>query len=809
MNKLKGSFGAKLAAWIGLILCSVLFLGSVIGLFVLDEMDVYGTREDVMREDAFKAVSEHYTVIALDNMGNGDTSQFDDTYYRYGIIKAEGLEGLDLNDSSIYQERNFTQKVTEDELYILSYEIGEDTEFYYSGTLFGGYSVYENSQIYEADAVVDAICYDANGGVFYYAAGLTYYPVQKVEIEFLDGTYYQFIYNFEKRVYENQNALYGGEEMAGAELSSDNGTASVSDVETEGYDSLYSVLQREEMTFDMLDHTVLEYGQWNYFTLDGYMRDERDISKIDSMSGRNITEAQDYYYRDDNDTLRIVHEEKKPTETYWVVSILPESVGTGSSNDLFVQANTLIGLAYGLRYGIFPIIAVLFFLSIFLFVFLISAAGHRKGCTEIVETWIDKIPFDLYLVLVGFIEVCMVILVAESISYSMSGVAGIIAGMLVVLVMCILAMLSILSFAVRIKAGTWWSGTVICGIFQLIGRGIRALRESVPVLWKVMLILGGISFIEFLGIITLTFDGRVLLCWLLEKMVLIPLILFGVMQMYKLQEGSRKIAEGDLQYQIDTSRMFWEFKKHGENLNSINSGMSRAVDERMKSERFKTELITNVSHDIKTPLTSIINYVDLLEKEKLENDMAEEYLEVLERQSARLKKLIEDLMEASKASTGNLNVQLEKLEAGVFLVQTIGEFEEKTKGLGLELIIKKPEVPVYIMADGRHFWRVIDNLMNNVCKYAQPSTRVYIDMEANGQCVALIFRNTSKYPLNISSEELMERFVRGDSSRNTEGSGLGLSIAESLMQLMGGNMQLYVDGDLFKVVLTFAEAPEQ
>jgi len=237
--------------------------------------------------------------------------------------------------------------------------------------------------------------------------------------------------------------------------------------------------------------------------------------------------------------------------------------------------------------------------------------------------------------------------------------------------------------------------------------------------------------------------------------------------------------------------------------------VAESTEERMKSERFKTELITNVSHDIKTPLTSIINYVDLLEKEELHNETAQEYLEVLERQSSRLKKLIEDLIEASKASTGNLPVHLERLEAGIFMTQTVGEFEEKTKAVGLDLVIEKPETPVYIMADSRHFWRVIDNLMNNICKYAQSGTRVYINLEVKEAQVSITFRNTSKYPLNISSDELMERFVRGDASRNTEGSGLGLSIANSLMDLMGGTFRLYVDGDLFKVVLGFAETAEK
>lgn len=231
--------------------------------------------------------------------------------------------------------------------------------------------------------------------------------------------------------------------------------------------------------------------------------------------------------------------------------------------------------------------------------------------------------------------------------------------------------------------------------------------------------------------------------------------------------------------------------------------MTKAVDERMKSERLKTELITNVSHDIKTPLTSIINYVDLLSKEELHNEKAAEYLEVLDRQSSKLKKLIEDLVEASKASSGNLAVDSQQLEVGVFMTQTVGEFEEKLAAAGLELIISKPDEPVYIMADGRHVWRVIDNLMNNICKYAQTGSRVYVNLEAVSARVSITFRNISKYPLNISGDELMERFVRGDTSRNTEGHGLGLSIAQSLMKLIDGEMEIVVDGDLFKVILAF------
>jgi signal transduction histidine kinase len=280
-------------------------------------------------------------------------------------------------------------------------------------------------------------------------------------------------------------------------------------------------------------------------------------------------------------------------------------------------------------------------------------------------------------------------------------------------------------------------------------------------------------------------------------------VIWAVLQMARLQEGSRRIAEGDNSTPIDTQGMFWEFKKHAENINKIGDGIAIAVEQQMKSERFKTELITNVSHDIKTPLTSIINYVDLIKKEEITDPVLTEYVEVLDRQSARLKKLIEDLMEASKASTGNLTVHLEKCDAAVFLSQVVGEFQDRAHANDLSLIVTTPPEPVEIMADGRHLWRVFDNLLNNICKYAQPGTRVYISLEEKEGKAVLTFKNISRYQLNISGEELMERFVRGDSSRNTEGSGLGLSIAQSLTTLMNGTMDLSVDGDLFKVTLSF------
>lgn len=242
---------------------------------------------------------------------------------------------------------------------------------------------------------------------------------------------------------------------------------------------------------------------------------------------------------------------------------------------------------------------------------------------------------------------------------------------------------------------------------------------------------------------------------------------------------------------------------YAEILNNIGSGMTKAVEARIKSERFKAELITNVSHDIKTPLTSIVNYVDLLKKEPIENKTALEYIEVLDRQSARLKKLTEDLVEASKASVGNLPVNPGRMDLVEFLNQSVGEYAERFAAAQLEVIIHAPKNDTAIWADGKLMWRIFDNLLNNICKYSLPDTRVYLDVENMESNVTITLKNISKFPLNTAPDELLERFIRGDSSRTTEGSGLGLSIAKSFSELQKGRFALSVDGDLFKATIGF------
>jgi len=495
-------------------------------------------------------------------------------------------------------------------------------------------------------------------------------------------------------------------------------------------------------------------------------------------------------------------------ETYTVQIYLNDSF-TEQSELSFL--NTLINIGFALRYWIYAIGVLALTLMIVSFIFLLSSAGHKAGREEITATGLVKVPFDLLTAALA-LAVCAVGYCYYDFSlYNYNDIV-----FLVFLVVCFVAAVCVgtaycMNFAVRVKLGGWWKNTVIywlgrqlTRICKAVWRGFASLVRNLPLIWKTGVFLLIITLLELIVIFMFYWEVDILVVlWEIKSVIVILAVLYLALVLRKLQKGSEALAQGDLSYQVDTRRMLWDFKRHGENLNSIGGGMTRAVDDRLKSERLKTELITNVSHDIKTPLTSIINYSNLICKEHTENEKVTEYAAVLLRQSERLRKLIDDLVEASKASTGNVDVLLAPCEVGVLLTQTAGEYEQRLRENGLELITKQPEIPVRIMADGRHLWRVFDNLMNNICKYAQNGTRVYLGVEEkNGEAV-ISFKNTSKYPLDISTEELMERFVRGDSSRSTDGNGLGLSIAQSLTELQNGKLELTIDGDLFKVVLRF------
>lgn len=459
---------------------------------------------------------------------------------------------------------------------------------------------------------------------------------------------------------------------------------------------------------------------------------------------------------------------------------------------------------------IFPVVTglgVVIFIGSF--VSLLCLAGGRNEENEPVPGLFGRIPTDIFTIFMLLLGVGWYYLLAwffpmrNAVTFFGLGIG-----------FFLLFLVWSMSIAARRRADCLWTNSFVKKLWKVLRKLGSLLLSSVqklPLIWKTVLVLFLLCLVEMLGLFWVKQSFVVvrksfrIICslWLLEKVLLVPVICYITLQLKQLKKAGHELAEGNLEYQVDTKRLFGDLKEHGDDLNRISEGVNKAVSERMKSEHFKTELITNVSHDIKTPLTSIINYSDLLNKEDCENEKIKEYADVLYRQSTRLKKLIEDLVEASKASTGSIEVSLEMCEVGVLLEQALGEFEQRMYEKNMDVITKLPQKPVKILADGKHLWRVFDNLLNNICKYGQSGTRVYLTVEEVQNRAVITFKNISEYPLDISAEELMERFVRGDKSRHTEGNGLGLNIAKSLTELQNGTMELAIDGDLFKVILSF------
>ena len=449
-------------------------------------------------------------------------------------------------------------------------------------------------------------------------------------------------------------------------------------------------------------------------------------------------------------------------------------------------------------------------------VYLTWSSGRRKDTDEIALGWLDRAVFSDVLIVAGLVLGTFTLWVLDQ----NMGRNSIPILAIPLLSACIaLLLIWYLSLVRRLKAKVLGSNLFLWKLgkpgrwivdrcrraAQAIRRSGSAFLEKLPLIWQA----GMLFLVSALLEIWVIFgdgifygNGRAVL-WVLLKCVEAAGIAYIVLAMRKLEDGARELAAGNLNYQVDLEKLPGAFYTHGEHLNSMRTAIQAAVEDQMKSERMKTELITNVSHDIKTPLTSIVNYVDLLKKQEMPTDEAKEYLEVLDRQAGKLKKLTEDLVEAAKASTGNMTVNFQRTDVNVLLTQSSGEYQEKLQSKNLQLLLTPAQDNPAISADGRLLWRVFENLLSNIYKYALPGTRVYLTCQATETQVTITFRNISANPLNISADELMERFVRGDDSRHTEGSGLGLSIAKSLTQLQNGTFDLAIDGDLFKAILTF------
>ena len=634
---------------------------------------------------------------------------------------------------------------------------------------------YEEAKIYEQseEAFVDiqGLVYDMASNLFYWKTVVGYFPVNT----FYDEEWYQYTLNKSNRYYCEDKGI--------------------------GFDYEDNrILYFHDVALD------LKYPEKFYY--------EYEVLDLVALDMEQLI-FKEKFYLVNRDQLAYTNSKQQQSQEYTVyMKVLGYESGRTFANgtrDYLGDVPPLVNMIWNLQRYQVPaqIISVLIFLTTV--IFLIVVAGKWPEDEEVHVGFFDRMPFGIFTLIIGVLVFCGICANAGLLYWIEALNIGVLCLIEAEISLCWIALLGWfgMSLAVRIKSRKFWNYTVVYMLFSPLSRAVKSMRkfskDYISLRWKLLLVPAGIFAFDLLAVAILWETGRAeMLFWffLIKLLEMIPIMLVAP-QIVEVYAGGERIARGDYGHPISTARMLPEIAEHAQHINSVGDGIQIAVQERMKSEHFRTELITNVSHDIKTPLTSIINYVDLMKKLEIKDETFLEYIEVLDHQSERLKKLITDLIEASKASTGNLKVEMEEVDAVLLFGQVMGEYEDKFREKNLALVTKDPGYGISIMADGRYLFRIYDNLMNNIYKYAQGGTRVYIDIDRMENDVVMTFRNTSSYPLNISAEELMMRFSRGDSSRHTEGSGLGLSIAQSLVTLMKGSLELVVDGDLFKVIMRF------
>ena len=497
---------------------------------------------------------------------------------------------------------------------------------------------------------------------------------------------------------------------------------------------------------------------------------------------------------------------------------LTEEAWSVYSSDYWWAVNTLYSLRYWFVLGV--ILGVAVFLAGISY--LTWAVGTKKGREGVRLVGLNRLPLDLYGAAVGGIGFAVGYFGVLMADYSMDGAelnfaAAFLAGAAAFAV----ALLAITYYCavvaqIKVGGGRWWRNSIVGRVLILLWKGfvklcraLAAVFSLLPLIWQwllgagsLLLILVVTTYLAYLRYSYVRSNSFFALMLFVELLISAAIICYIGYALGVLMQGAKRMSQGDLTQKVPARFLFGAFRDMANDLNALADVAVVAAQKQLKSERMKTELITNVSHDIKTPLTSIINFVDLLRKPHTEAQ-EQEYLEVLDRQSQRMKRLIDDLMELSKATTGNLQVNAAPMDICEAVNQALGEFSDKLDAARLTPVVHRGEGPAMAMADGRLVWRVMSNVLSNVVKYALPGTRIYVDVVSLEDRVLVSVKNISREELTASAEELMERFVRGDVSRNTEGSGLGLNIARSLMEVQRGQLQLLVDGDLFKVTLLF------
>ncbi|MCR5416737.1 MAG: HAMP domain-containing histidine kinase [Pseudobutyrivibrio sp.] len=778
------------------VLCSgfgLIFIASLILSCFWANYGLY-TSTDTFKKSIYDEAGSAYAVWAMAGANdNFNAKTLNKLNCNYGVIESNYSSNLDLNDDSIYEYRNFDTTVPED-AYVEEFDYSDSNYSSTSPKLFNLYNGNEfhstPDDIYRSFSV-DGIGYDLVGQQAFVYANDTFYPIEEDYYSYTStntsGT--PNTNNIYKKIWENNFTTL----------------ENTSETETEALDS--NKLYINGNAYAPLSDSVEGYTL-SLITDDG-ADGILDLSNVADLSSIHSELADNNNYVSLDKISTIGTYESDPSLKYYTVVVFPKE-NYIAAGDFYAQADSIIDAALHLK-TVMPIVAIVSFLIAFAaYILLLLAAGHRYDSDEILCTGTNKIPCDLA-ILLTFVPFYLVFLIITALFYIYDSFNTLIFVFLIALyIVCVITILLIsCNLAVNIKLHQLFKNTIIWRLCRILAKNFskynseyKKLCSTIKDTKRIRFIYILVSIIELFFLIV-TSSTNVFFFWFIEKIILAVLLHRFLKEYAKIKSATIALAAGDTNSHVELEKMPLYLEEHAKALNEIQNGLNIALNERTKSERMKTELITNVSHDIKTPLTSIINYVDLLEKENISGNRAKEYLEVLDRQSKRLKKLIEDLIEASKASTGNIKFNIEDINAVVLLNQSIGEFTDRLKENNINIVTNFPEKDYYLKADNRYLWRVFDNIMSNIVKYAQPNTRAYIDLRDAENKIEFGFRNISKEELNISADELMERFVRGDKSRYTDGNGLGLSIARSLTESMGGAMNISIDGDLFKVTIQF------
>lgn len=529
---------------------------------------------------------------------------------------------------------------------------------------------------------------------------------------------------------------------------------------------------------------------------------------VDVGITNNIHQYSDYYYDEEGQPHGIDY---ASAPGYTV------TVTLAKSNAYFAYDGAVVQLIYVYRYVFIGLLIAGFMVFAICMVYLCCAAGRSDKGAQAAPGGLNRMPLDVYAIGAGILCFGLMYLIVKLLEswFSLNktiNIGAIVLAAALFLVIAVIAVGFLFAIAAQCKVHGlyWWRHSVIgwcCGKLwrglRLIGKGLRALFAMLPLIWQWLLIGAALGFGLLISTI-IAMEGAPFF-WVVMVLVGIATICYGGYAFGSLLKGAGKMAEGELSTKVSTRYLTGAYRRCAEHLNALADVATVAAKKQLRSDRMKTELITNVSHDIKTPLTSIINYVDLLQNTD-DSQQRQQYLEVLSRQSQRMKKLIEDLMDMSKATTGNMAMEITQVDAVEAVTQALGEFADKLAAANLTPVFRQSAETIAMLADGRLIWRVLSNLLSNAVKYALPGTRIYVDLVQINSRVLISLKNISREELNISADELTERFVRGDASRNTEGSGLGLNIAKSLMELQHGSLELLVDGDLFKVTLCLPAA---